>query len=979
MGLEAIFCRKYIFSFTVWLILWCSGSLAAQHLMVQFSEEAGFYTSSVLLQMSTTPPQATIYYTTDGSVPDINSMVYEQPIELTSRVGTPNDISMIPTNPMGPGHPYRENWQPPNGEVFKIHVIRAISVLPNGQSGPVSSASYLIDPDQGKYSMPIVSIMCDRDSLFGFERGIYVPGITGGNYFQRGRDWERPVHIEFFEQDGTRKLSQHAGVRIHGGTSRNRPRKTLRFYARSEYGNSWFDHALFPDKPVARYKRFLLRNSGNDWSESLFRDAYIQHLIKGSSNIDIQYSRASIVFINGEYWGIHNIRDRYDDRYLEAHYGLDPDRITVLENQGALADGNPAGRADYESMFQFITNSDMSQPDQYHQATLQMDMNNFMDYNLIHIFSRNTDWPGNNINFWKYLDGQSTAVTYSPDDGRWRWMVLDTDFGLGLQFDYVFNSGQLFGGNNGAHNTLAFALADEGPAWPNPPWSTALFRSLMNNHTFRSDFINRYADLLNTCFSRRYALGLLDSLIEVYQPELGEHIDRWREPSIQHWQTDVQRIRDFVTIRTTAQRGRLNNIFSLGGIAPLTVDVNDPIAGFVQVNTINLKKSTPGIYDPVYPWEGTYFNNHPVRLIAHAEAGYTFSHWSGDEDSTNDTIWIFPEAVNQVIAHFTQGVEFEGDSMNPAPFPIFESDYTFEAWPSDRLEGEFPPYMIFQQSSVNDPVLTAVMTHPYHIPYNGPEDNDYHANDQDKIGFPYNLTGRTRIDGLGDDGIAFINTGRSRDLGAAVLALDTREVDHVLIDWTASTLEANSRVYHIRLQYRTGLTDTWRDVTDETGNVVEYRRDNNLGEQTFTGISFPADAVGLPYVQLRWKYYYTGTRLSQDSGARDKLRLDDIKIYKTTATATKEQGEHTLTITGIYPNPAQKEIYIQIQSLHTGQADIQLINVLGQNAHPYKEYFSPSSKKLLRLDISHLRPGLYICKIIIDGKVATGKVIISEK
>lgn len=370
---------------------------------VQFSHVPGFYDEPIVLEIQT-DGSAIIHYTTDGSVPTATDPVYQSGLFLDDRTGDENVISIIPTNNIGLSNPYREGWRPPMSEVQKCHIIRAVAITPSGEAGSVASATFCVDPNGAqRYTLPVVSLVAEQDSLFGFERGIYVPGVTGGNYFQRGDDWEREVHVSFFEADGSLGFQQDAGVRIHGGTTRSRPRKTLRLYAKSEYGNSWFDYPVFPDKPISRYKRLLLRNSGNDWSESLFRDAYMQALVKENTKLDIQYSRPVIVFINGEYWGIHNVRDRLDDRYLQSHYQLDEERVCILEGNAELDTGEPACRTSYVEMISFIESRNMADPDNFAQASLMMDMDNYIDYLTLQIYTRNTDWPGNILligNIW---------------------------------------------------------------------------------------------------------------------------------------------------------------------------------------------------------------------------------------------------------------------------------------------------------------------------------------------------------------------------------------------------------------------------------------------------------------------------------------------------------------------------------------------------------------------------------------------------
>ena len=925
-----------------------------------FSSSSNISDTILTLNISSSSGSS-IFYTIDGSEPNKSSILYTEALSLGPLNDKPNIISLIPTNNIGPGHPYREDWRPPASNVQKLHVIRARAYNLQGDSSDIASGSYLIHPDgSNRYSMPLVSLITEADNLFGNEKGIYVPGDSGENYHMTGDQWERPVFIDLIEKDGSLSISQNAGIRINGGTSRNRPRKALRLYAKSEYGPSWFDTQLFPDKNVSRYKRFLLRNGGNDWSETLFRDAYLQKLVKRNTSLDIQYSRPAVVFINGEYWGIHNFRDRFDDRYLQAHYNIDPERITIISQNGSLEDGSSEGIASYWEMFNHVTQQNMLNTTAYNRAKELMDVDNFIDYQVLNIFARNTDWPGNNTECWKYLDGTITPGNSHPTDGRWRWMVFDMDFGFGLNFDYVRNSASQYGENNAFHQTLEFALEPNGPGWPNPQWSTAMLRNLIKNPQFKADFISRFSDHLNTTFHKDRLISLLDSLKNQYEPEMAEHIDRWREPEMPYWVAQVNVMKTFAQLRTDLMRIQLNNYFELGGRDTITLDVEQSTLGKIKVNTILLDSNTDGVPENTYPWKGVYFKNLPVRVIAMPNPGYEFIRWEGDIASTDDTLMIDLKEIKYLKAIFSEGFVFEGDSMNPRAFTLRNDNFFFGEWSATIPEDSFPSHMVFLQSNVNDPGLETPMTNPYYIPFNNVSDNEYHADDQDKFGFPYMLTGRTRLNGLGDQGISMINTGRGRDLGSVVLALDTREVVEARIGFVAGTLLANSRVYHIRLQYRTNLNEPWKDVIDEAGNPVEYERTNSPSTQTFEDITFPGDALNKPYVQLQWKYYFTGTQISQQSGQRDMLRLDDISI---TATTTGIKNEGLKIQASLFPNPNKGRFSVQISKEIRGPVLLQLMDTYGKIVHAqiFEGYYSAGSQ--LIVESASLQQGLYFCNL----------------
>ena len=926
---------------------------------LHFSKDGGFYTDGFELEITTSVDGASIYYTLDGSLPDENGLLYDGPITVSSLEGTPNTLSMIPTNNIhDAGPPYYEGWQPPLGEVFKTHIIRAIAKKDQYKSSSITTQNYLID-ERGadRYGLPVFFLNTDADNFFDPDIGIYFPGRFN-NMYQRGGDWERPVHLTLFEKDGTHAFSQDLGVRIHGGTTRSRPRKSLRFYAREDYGKEWLDFQLFPEKEVSQYQRFLLRNSGNDWDQSVIRDGFMQFLAR-DLNVETQYYRPAILFVNGEYWGVHNLRDRYDAPYLESHYGLDSDEVIIMENHSQYEYGNADGKEHYTNMLTYIEDHSMADQDHYAYITTQMDPESFADFQITHIYVRNTDWPGNNNNYWRRL------VDYDPDappglDGRWRWMILDTDFGFGLDFYYV--TGVVEGP---AHNTLALALdaSQSNHHWPNPAWSTFLLRSLVENESFRHHFINRFADLLNTTFHEKNVVAVLDSIQEALFPEMQEHIDRWRRPvTMQEWLDDMQIMRDFGERRPGYMRTYLMDAFELEAAYEVNLQTDSPYMGQVRLNTIK-----PPLADT---WTGTYFKGVPITFEAIPADGYRFSHWSGHHTGNEMLVELSPEGDIHLTAHFEPDQAYEGTLLYPAiAHELSDGPYIFDAWDENQPEGTFPKNMLFLQTAMTDPGLEDEMTHLYHIP-----EGEYHADDLDSEGYPYRLTGRTRLNGLNDQGISFINTGRDRDLGAAVLAIDSRGVENITVSWTGGTLIPNARVYAIRLQYMVGVDGSFKDVLFPNGQAVEYMRSDVAGhEHIIEPVVLPSEVNDQPYVQLRWKYYFTGERLDADHGRRDMLRLDNILVTATEIDDEDDSDPTSVTNrsgleTRIYPNPASETVYIEAPEIIR---EIGLINSMGQVVMTKK-----ADDYHLELYVANLNRGLYIIQIRTDVGVIADRLLI---
>ncbi len=261
--------------------------------MPELTPPGGFYSAGQNVTISTTEATGTIHYTTDGSVPTADSDEYTGAIP----VATPT-------------------------------VIRARLVSPDKLDSPPASHTYLIGVSN---NLPVISIATHPDHLYDDYIGIYVEGKNGidgpcydepANWFQ---SWERPASLEMFETDGSRVVAQDLGFEIHGNCTRSKIRKSLEIKTRRKYGDNDIDYEILPDKPMDSYKRLVLRNSGGDAYRTLFRDALQHYLVKDMMDIDYQAYRPVVVFLNGEYYGIHNLRDKADESFVEQNYDLDED------------------------------------------------------------------------------------------------------------------------------------------------------------------------------------------------------------------------------------------------------------------------------------------------------------------------------------------------------------------------------------------------------------------------------------------------------------------------------------------------------------------------------------------------------------------------------------------------------------------------------------------------------------------------------
>lgn len=240
-----------------------------------------------------------------------------------------------------------------------------------------------------------------------------------------------------------------------------------------------------------------------------------------------------------------------------------------------------------------------------------MDIDNYIAYQLSQIYFRNTDWPQNNIRYYRVKQDYNPDAN-PPFDGRWRWLLFDTDHGFTFR-----------GSDSYQHNTLEYASRED-------HWSTYLFRNLLKNENFKFQFITEFADHLNTTFNSQRVINEIKIKKNTFEPEIEEHIYRWNRPnSIERWHQEIKNMENFASKRPDHVREHLIEKFNLEGIVNLNI-ISDSNAGHIQVNSILLDESTPGINN-LENWSGIYFKNVPITVTAIPAEGYTFKGWKHAE------------------------------------------------------------------------------------------------------------------------------------------------------------------------------------------------------------------------------------------------------------------------------------------------------------------------------------------------------------
>jgi len=550
---------------------------------VQFSVPAGIYAGGVGVELGPIFPQAEIRYTTDGSLPTEASALYSGPLWLTEST------------------------------VVSARVFAQGGLLPS----PVRKNSYLID-EEG-LSIPVISISTNPENLWSDSIGIYVLGTDyqnwwpyyGANFWE---DWERMAYIEYFDGDSIQQFEGSIGLKIFGGASRTQAQKSLRVKCRDEYGMEEIQYPLIPGKPhIDTFRNINLRNGSQDFYGSRMRDAYMNEVMRGT-HADVMGYRHVVVFLNGEYWGHHELRETMNNHYVEDNHGVDADNVTIIANgydNGVIVFQALDGELDdYYAMWEPLVYGDPSSDAFYALADSLLDLRNFADYTIAETYFGNGDWSSgypNNMKCW------------GAPGKKWKHMLWDLDFGLGL-----YN-------NNPYANYLAEAHND---------WFhyDRLCNALFQNIPFRQYFINRYADLINTVYQQDNMVAIGTAMRAELEPAIARHHQRWGGD---YWSfyNGMEAMFSYNQTRIQAARDIVQSHFSLPGQVDITLEVFPPGAGRIHISTIEPSEEE-------YPWNGVYFNGVPVRITALANPGFEFNYWLpnalfADTIYTADTTLVF--------------------------------------------------------------------------------------------------------------------------------------------------------------------------------------------------------------------------------------------------------------------------------------------------------------------------------------------------
>lgn len=591
-----------------------------------FDKPAGFYLDSVTVTLTNNEPGATLYYTLDGTEPSTTTTPYTGPITIKS-----------------------------TGILKAVAISTDSSKLP----GFVEYGTYFIN---AFHTLPVVSVA-------GF-------GLT--NLANGDKDLRPQGSIEYFNADGERTARTYGEFNSHGQDSWVNDQRSIDLVARDEMGyNDALEEKIFSLSDRDEFQRLILRAAGDDNYPGNFlpahegcahlRDAYVHNLAKrGGLHLDLRLSEKAIVYIDGQYWGVYDLREIPDDHdYTDYYYGqgkYDIQYILTWGNTWAEYGGNKALQ-NWKSLYQYIQGNSMANQAYYDYVDSQLDVKSLVDYVIVNSFTVCSDWLNYNTGWWRGLN---------PEGGhrKWGYILWDNDATFGYYINYT-----------NIPDTSATALAcnpETLNGFSDPEGHIKVLRRLMFNPGFKQYYVSRYIDLMNTVFSCDNMLSYLDTVANRIAPEMTQHAARWGG-TYDHWQSNVERLRDFITRRCNAMADGLIECYDLTGPYDVTFGADPDSITQLQINSLTVSK---------LPYTGAYFGGVDLKLSAlyDTTAGYMFDRWltSHQTFQPGDSIAMVTlnlSGADTIIAHFVKIATAVTDPLAGEPAltvnpTVFESSAT---------------------------------------------------------------------------------------------------------------------------------------------------------------------------------------------------------------------------------------------------------------------------------------------------------------
>jgi len=561
----------------------------------------GFYSGTQQIQITTSEPNSTIRFTTDGTEPTASSTPYIGPISISA-----------------------------------TSVLKAASFSsdPNITTGFVNFSTYFINVS---HSIPVVSIAANQLTTLANGNGNLVPFGS----------------FEYFNMNKQRTTTGYGEFNRHGQDSWANDQRSIDYVMYDELGYNYaLQEQFFNLTPRDEFQRIILRAAGDDnypaahhtsnTGSAHLRDAYVHNLAKaGNLNLDVRVGTKAIVYMNGEYWGVYDLREIPDDHdFTNYYYGQDKFNLQYIETWGGTwaEYGGQTALDDWSDFHTYIMGNNVNDPAVWDNITSKLDVKSLVDYVLVNSITVCSDWLNYNTGWWRGLDSSGTHK-------KWGYILWDNDATFGFYINYT----------NVPDTGATAPVCNVEPGHGNlsdPEQHLDLLMKLRQNPSFDHFYKSRYIDLMNTVFSCDYMLRTLDSTVAVIDPEMAQHATRWFG-TYAGWQANVARLRSFIERRCQAMPAGFNICYSLNGPYPLTINATPIGTGTVDVNSLTITD---------FPWTGNYYGGIEVNLQANPDGfnDFYFDRWETTQGSailpglTSPLVQLSLTGSDTVTAYFVQ-------------------------------------------------------------------------------------------------------------------------------------------------------------------------------------------------------------------------------------------------------------------------------------------------------------------------------------
>ena len=447
---------------------------------ILFSEKSGFYTGSFVLRLKL-KGEGKLYYTTDNTTPTEGSVLYNGGISIPASTG----------------------------DYPKSVCVRAVGYLEDGTVTDEIAATFMVGPDVfERFSTDVFCISGDPADFTGKD-GIFT------NPKERGKESERRIFVTAFDKDGNVLIEQFAGARVYGGASRTSPLKSLKLFARKSYDAdhgsfkyNFFDTIGADGDFINKYDKLVLRNTGNDMQFAYIRDEYLQVVARAAGYSTYEGVIPALGYFNGSYYCLYWLHENYCNKYFEEKFGKGEGRYVILEgtdkNKSTDDEDDKFAVDEFREIYEKASQSDLTIEENYNYLKEKIDVNDYLDYFAFNIYIGNSDWPNNNFKCYRYYPAEGENLN-GRMDGRWRFLLHDTDYSLGLYEQRETRAN---------YDTLKGVMKEGGKRY------SPLFASLMKRDDCREYFISRMLDLMNTVFVPQTALELLEGVTDQRDTEM---------------------------------------------------------------------------------------------------------------------------------------------------------------------------------------------------------------------------------------------------------------------------------------------------------------------------------------------------------------------------------------------------------------------------------------------------------------------------